>query len=193
MVIVKSKVRSWWGLALVVPLVVLFAACGGDDDGGDSATPEPEGGMVVASDSFQEGSGLPDVYTCVGDDQSPPVSWLEAPAEAVAFALIMDDPDAGGFVHWVIYDIPGDVRDLPIDLPDGEQLANGAKQGENGFGDVGYGGPCPPEGETHTYRFRVFALDAETGLEAGASAEDVEAAFEGHVLDQGQITTTAAR
>lgn len=178
---------------VVLGLLVALAACGGDDDdGGENATPEPVGGMVVASDSFQEGSGIPDVYTCVGDDQSPPLSWLDAPAEAVAFAVVMDDLDAG-FVHWVMYDIPGDITDLPIDLPDGEELANGAKQGENDFGDVGYGGPCPPEGETHTYRFRVFALDQETGLDAAMRAEDVEAAIEGHVIETGQITTTAGR
>lgn len=182
------------GFGLVAALVMLAVACGGDDDGGGgSETPEPSGGLVIASDSFQQGSGIPDEYTCVGKGQSPPLSWLGAPAEAAAFAVIMDDPDAGGFVHWVVYDIPGDVTDLPIDIPDGEVMANGAKQGENSFGDVGYGGPCPPEGETHTYRFRVFALDAATGLEAGATAAEVEAAIDEHVLDEGQITATAAR
>ncbi len=185
--------RSWWFAVLAG--VLLVAACGGDDDGGTGGeTPEPTvGGMIIASDSFQEGSGLPDTYGCVGDDQSPPLSWLQSPEDAVSFALVMDDPDAGGFVHWLVYDIPADATDLPIDLPDGEELDNGSKQGKNGFGDVGYGGPCPPVGETHTYRFRVFALDAETGVPAGATWDEVELAIEGHVLDEGQVTATYGR
>jgi Raf kinase inhibitor-like YbhB/YbcL family protein len=172
--------------------LALAAACGGDDDGG-TQTAAPSGEMVVASDNFDGGSGIPDAHTCLGPDQSPPLTWLGAPEGTAAFALIMDDPDAGGFVHWVVYDIPGGVTDLPIDLPDGDELEIGGKQGENSFGEVGYSGPCPPAGETHNYRFRVFALDAETGLPAGANAEDVQAAIEPHVLDQGLITATAAR
>jgi Raf kinase inhibitor-like YbhB/YbcL family protein len=108
--------------------------------------------------------------------------------------LIADDPDAprGTFVHWVIYNLPSDTRGLPEDVPNQQILPSGAAQGVNGAGSVGYMGPCPPSG-THRYFFKVYALDTQLGLGAGASNEEVLDAMEGHVLGEGQLMGTYRR
>jgi Raf kinase inhibitor-like YbhB/YbcL family protein len=176
----------------MLAVLVFMAACG--DDGGDpTPTPSLAGGIVLGSDDIEQGSGIPDAYSCVAQNQSPPLTWLNAPDQTQFFALVMDDPDADGFVHWVVYDIPGDRTDLPIDIPQGDTIDGGGKQGENSAGDIGYTGPCPPEGQTHTYRFRLYALAEETGLDPGASFDQVLPAIETHSLDQGQLTAMFGR
>ena len=92
----------------------------------------------------------------------------------------------GTFVHWVLYDLPADVRELQENVPDAKTLPNGAKQGANGFGRIGYGGPCPPSG-THRYFFKIYALDTQTNLPPGQGKAQLLRAMEGHILAQGQI------
>jgi Raf kinase inhibitor-like YbhB/YbcL family protein len=108
--------------------------------------------MELTSDSFADGDTIPARYTCDGDDVSPPLAWTDPPEGTAAFVLIVDDPDAGGFVHWLLTDIPGDARELP----EGEGDAIG-QPGSNDFGRPGWGGPCPPSG-VHRYVFTLFAL-----------------------------------
>ena len=83
--------------------------------------------------------------------------------------LIADDPDAPGgtWVHWVIYDLPADTKELPEAVAKTEALPSGAKQGVNDFRKLGYNGPCPPPGSAHRYYFRLYALDAPTDLKPG--------------------------
>jgi Raf kinase inhibitor-like YbhB/YbcL family protein len=85
------------------------------------------------------------------------------------------------------------VSELPAGLPAGEQFGNGSKQAVNGFGDAAYGGPCPPEGEEHEYIFRLYALDAELGLEGGADAGDVRAALADHTLALSELAVVYGR
>jgi hypothetical protein len=92
----------------------------------------------------------------------------------------------GTFVHWVLYDLPADMRELQENVPDAKTLPNGAKQGANGFGRIGYGGPCPPSG-THRYFFKIYTLDAATNLAPGQKKAQLLKAMEGHILAQGQI------
>ncbi len=101
----------------------------------------------------------------------------------------MDDPDApvGTWVHWVLYDVPADAKELPEAVPKQEQLASGARQGHNDFGKTGYGGPCPPPGKPHRYFFKLYALDAKLNLKAGATKADVERAMKGHILAQAEL------
>jgi Raf kinase inhibitor-like YbhB/YbcL family protein len=96
----------------------------------------------------------------------------------------MDDPDTarGVFTHWVLFDLPAETRSLQESLPKTERLDNGAVQGRNDAGRVGYQGPCPPAGNPHRYRFHLYALDATLGLAPSASKSDVLAAMQGHVL-----------
>jgi Raf kinase inhibitor-like YbhB/YbcL family protein len=93
----------------------------------------------------------------------------------------------------VIYDLPADTRSLDEGMSRDATLANGAKQGKNDFGKTGYGGPAPPPGKPHRYFFKLYALDALTGLPTGATKEQVLAAIKGHVLAEGQLMGRYAR
>src|SRR5919106_707230 len=107
--------------------------------------------MELTSSSFEDGGSIPSRYTCDGADISPPLAWSDVPDGTETFALIVDDPDARGFVHWVLTGIPGDRRDLP----EGEGDSIGTP-GPNNFGRTGWGGPCPPA--EHRYVFTLYAL-----------------------------------
>src|SRR5216117_961284 len=150
----------------------------------------------LASAAFREGAVIPDKYTCDGVDVSPALTWSGAPAGTRSFALIADDPaaPAGTWVHWVLYNLPADVSELPENIAKVESLdLGGARQGRNDFRRPGYGGPCPPPGPAHRYFFKLYALDAPLKLKAGAQKRDVEAAMEGHVLATAQLMGTYAR
>jgi len=97
----------------------------------------------LTSSAFQAGADIPRKYTCDGEDVSPPLRWENAPGGTKAFAMIADDPDAPGgtWVHWVIYDLPAETKELTEGVPKTEVIAGGAKQGINDFRKVGYGGP----------------------------------------------------
>ena len=143
----------------------------------------------LKSSAFSNGGAIPPKFTCDGLDVSPELSWNDPPEGIKAFALIMDDPDApsGTWVHWVVYDLPPSVRELPEGVPKKKDVQIGARQGMNDFRRVGYGGPCPPHGAAHRYSFRLYALDQPTQLPAGASKGDVEHAMKGHILAQSEL------
>jgi Raf kinase inhibitor-like YbhB/YbcL family protein len=145
----------------------------------------------LTSAAFKDGGEIPAQFTCDGANHSPPLSWSGAPAQTAAFALIVEDPDApaGTFIHWVLYDLSGATNALPEGIPKGGSLPQlgGARQGRTSAGDVGYGGPCPPPGAPHHYHFRLFALDAKLGLEAGATRDQVMSAMRGHELGSAEI------
>ena len=142
-----------------------------------------------ATAAFSAGGAIPKKFTCDGPDVSPKLAWNEPPAGTQSLAVIMDDPDAprGTWVHWVLYDLPGDTRELSENILKQEQLAGGARQGRNDFGKTGYGGPCPPPGKPHRYLFKLYALDAKLNLKAGATKADVELAMQGHILAQAEL------
>jgi Raf kinase inhibitor-like YbhB/YbcL family protein len=150
------------------------AACGGDDDdagsgsgsGSGSGGPADSGGLSVTSAAFEAGEPIPERYTCDGEETSPPLTITGVPADTAELAVVVRDPDADGFVHWVIAGIPADAAGID----EGAPPAN-AVEAENGFGEPGWAGPCPPEGN-HTYEFTVYALAEPSGLEDGAGAED---------------------
>ncbi len=145
--------------------------------------------IKIKSAAFEEGGMIPKKYTCDGRDVSPPLSWTSVPEGTKSLALICDDPDAptrGTWIHWVIFNIPADTRELPESIPPQKTLAMGAKQGINDFRKIGYGGPCPPSG-THRYYFYLYALDTEINLEGGATKEQLMRAMEGHILAEGKI------
>ena len=141
--------------------------------------------MNLTSTSFQGGQ-IPARFTCNGAGLSPQLAWGAQPTGTATFALIVADPDAPGraFVHWVLYDLPAGTRALAEGLP---QLPDGARQGRNDFGDLGYGGPCPPHGAAHHYVFNLYALDAKLNLPAGTSGAQLEAAMQGHILAHGEL------
>jgi Raf kinase inhibitor-like YbhB/YbcL family protein len=144
--------------------------------------------IKITSSAFAEGGMIPTKYTCDGEDVSPPLQWGEVPEGTKTIALINDDPDApmGTWVHWVLFNLPADVKELTENIPPDKTLPNGAKQGITDFRRIGYGGPCPPGG-THRYFFKLYALDTEIDLEAGADKEQLLKAMEGHILGKGQL------
>ena len=146
----------------------------------------------ITSNAFRSGSSVPKKFTCDGPDVSPALSWTGAPAKTKSFALIVDDPDApvGTWVHWVLYNLPSDTRNVAEGTPKDPRLPNGALQGRNDFGKVGYNGPCPPRGSAHRYFFKIYALDSPMGLKPGATKADLERAMKGHTLDQAQLIGT---
>jgi Raf kinase inhibitor-like YbhB/YbcL family protein len=110
---------------------------------------------------------------------SPPLAWDGAPAAAKALVLIVDDPDARGFIHWVAFDIPATTSGQ---LPEGLSISRyPPRQGKNGFGRTGWGGPCPPSG-THHYRFRLIAVSQELGLPGTPTAGQALKATEGKMV-----------
>jgi len=147
------------------------------------------GTMKISSTAFAAGETIPKKFTCDGPDASPALSWTEPPAKTQSFALIMDDPDApvGTWVHWVLFDLPLEARELAEGVAKQDQLPNGARQGRNDFGKIGYGGPCPPPGNPHRYFFKLYALDAKLNLKAGATKADVERAMKGHILAHAEV------
>jgi Raf kinase inhibitor-like YbhB/YbcL family protein len=151
--------------------------------------------FTLASPAFRSGAAIPDRYTCRGSDDSPALVWTGLPAEAASFAIIMDDPDApaGTWVHWVIWNIPATSHLLQANVTRGGTLADGAMQGKNGFGKVGYNGPCPPPGKTHRYFFRLYALDSKLTLQPGATRKELDDAMKGHILGKAEHMGTYFR
>jgi len=140
--------------------------------------------FTVQSADFANGADIPKQFTCSGEDRSPALEWNGAPAGTKSFALIVEDPDApaGTWVHWVIFNIPGNAHGLHGGFEKKDQLADGTRQGQNDFRKIGYNGPCPPPGKPHRYFFKLYALGSELSLGPGATKGDVERAMEGHIL-----------
>ena len=149
----------------------------------------------LTSSAFAVGGEIPNQYTCKGQDVSPALAWSGAPAHTASFAIIMDDPDApaGTWVHWVMWDVPGSAHLLPEGVAKREQLDDGARQGRNSFGKIGYNGPCPPAGQTHRYFFRIYALDGKLDLQPAATREHSDDAMQGHILAQSEYMGTFHR
>lgn len=111
--------------------------------------------MKLKSKDFENGGMIPSVFTCDDRDISPHLAWEDVPEDAKSFALIVDDPDApmGTWVHWLLCNIPPNLRELPQN-----NVPSGALQVKNDFGKTNYGGPCPPSG-VHRYFFKLYALN----------------------------------
>jgi len=143
--------------------------------------------FTVSSAAFSEGGAIPKEYTCDGADHTLPVAWSGVPAGTVELALVMDDPDARGFVHWVVVGIPAAASGL-----DGASLPAGAREGKTGFGRAGYGGPCPPSG-THHYVITLYALSAPLSLPPAPTADELLQAAAGQTIATATLRGTYQR
>jgi len=150
--------------------------------------------LKLTSSAFTEGQPIPRTYTCDGVNVSPPLEWTGVASTAKTLAIIADDPDAPGgtWVHWVLYSLPANNIGLVENLPATEKLVAGGFQGTTDFGKVGYGGPCPPSG-THRYFFKLYVVDSELSLKAGATKQELLKAMEGHIVGQAQLMGTYRR
>lgn len=142
-------------------------------------------GFKLSSPSFEEGGNIPPDHTCHGKNISPALSWVGAPEETHSFVLIVEDPDSpiGNWTHWVLYNIPPGISNLPSGIPAADHLANNEIQGRNDFQTLGYGGPCPPSG-VHRYFFRLYALDYAPPMESGLTRTAVLNMMKGHIIGE---------
>jgi Raf kinase inhibitor-like YbhB/YbcL family protein len=148
--------------------------------------------LAIESAAFPDGGEIPAVHTCEGDERSPPLAWSGVPAGTRSLALVVDDPDAPDpraprvvFVHWVLYDVPPSVGDLP----EGASVPAGAREGLNDWKRRGYGAPCPPVGR-HRYFWKLYALDAMLGDLGTPTKARLLEAMKGHVLEEAQLMGT---
>jgi Raf kinase inhibitor-like YbhB/YbcL family protein len=140
--------------------------------------------LQVTSPEFKEGSPIPDKFSSYGENQIPAINWTPEPASARSYVLLVEDPDAPGskpFVHWLVTNIPVDVRHEP---------GNGTPA-KNENGDTTYYGPHPPAGSPHHYHFQVFALDLPTVQ--SQDRDGVTQEMKGHVVAKGELVGTYQR
>ena len=174
--------------AILVVLPVLIAGgCGSTSKPSTSSTPAQA--SIVLTSGFVPGARVPRVYTCDGQDVSPPIRATGLPPATKELVVVMRDPDApgGNFIHWAIAHLEPATRSLG--LPTGAKPP-GAVLGRNSFGSLGYRGPCPPAGPAHHYQITVYALGQPSGLKQGFSADQLSGL---PILDQGTLTGTYAR
>ena len=175
----------------LVPVLMLAVAAAGCSHDGRALKPVPPGAtappttsattapaaqpgasigaapLALTSPAFAPGAAMPVELTCDSTNVSPSLQWTGVPAGTVQLALTVTDPDAKGFVHWVVADLPAAATGIgPGAVPEG------ATQAQNGKGTLGGTGPCPPQGPAHHYVFTLYALSAPSGVVAGMSAAD---------------------
>ncbi|MEK7087023.1 MAG: YbhB/YbcL family Raf kinase inhibitor-like protein [Patescibacteria group bacterium] len=143
--------------------------------------------FLLSSPEFKTNSFIPKRFTCDGENISPRLEIKNVPADAKSLVLIMDDPDATGGVtwdHWLLWNIEPETQFIHED-----DVPLGAFQGTTSFGEMRYGGPCPPEGsKPHRYMFKLYALDERLTLSRGATKSQIEKAMAGHILGQAVFT-----
>jgi Raf kinase inhibitor-like YbhB/YbcL family protein len=159
---------------------VALAACGGDDKVG-SAPAAPAAGLTLSSPAFRPGATIPTRYTCKGAGDRPALRFGGVPPGATELALVVIDPDAGGFVHWTVYGMAPSVRGIPA-----TSLPAGAREGKNSSGDTGWTPPCPPSG-MHRYEFELYWLRERSGLDAGADPQKVVDAITAGAAGRGEL------
>ena len=140
--------------------------------------------FALACDAFDSNQPIPYEYTFAGGNAIPPLNWSNAPGTTKQFALIVDDSNAGGFVHWLLYNIPAATTSLVGGIP------AGSAEGVNSTLGLGYFGPDPPPGKVHHYRFRLYALNAELNLAAGLTKAQLVSRMTGHILGMRELVGT---
>lgn len=154
-------------------------------------------GMTLTSPDIKPGAAIAEEQAnssegCAGGNVSPALAWIGAPSGTKSFAVSLYDPDApggGGFWHWWVVNLPAETKSLPKGAGSGTGLPAGAIQPRNDFGEPGYGGPCPPSGKPHRYRFTVYALDIEKiPIDANASPASAGLAVNSHALAKATLS-----
>ena len=151
------------------------------------------GNLKLTSSDFEDGGEIPRECGYKNGNKVPPLTISGIPEGTKSLALVMDDPDAMGavgkvWVHWIVWDmdpINGEIRENLGDI------LSIAVEGITDFGEMGYGGPAPPD-KRHTYVFKLYALDCELDLSNESTKADVEKAIEGHIIEQATLTGTYA-
>jgi hypothetical protein len=178
------------GAIVVIAGAVMISRDPAPEAGAASENKNMSSTLTLNTSAFEQGQTIPSKYTCDGDNVSPPLSFGGVPEGTKTLALIMDDPDVpkqlkpdGVFDHWTLFNITPDTREIP-------ENGSAGTAGANGAGKSAYTGPCPPaqyEPSEHRYFFRLYALDGELDLPAGASKNDVLTAMEGHIISEVEL------
>jgi Raf kinase inhibitor-like YbhB/YbcL family protein len=161
-----TRATSW---CVLLALAAALAACGGGPDkvGTEPAAAAAPASLRVTSTAFAPNGRIPARYSCTGEGARPPLRFGGVPRRASELALVVIDPDAGGFVHWTVYGMQPGARGIAA-----RGLPPGAREGVSSTGETGWTPPCPPSG-THRYRFELYWLRSRSGLAAGAEPQDV--------------------
>ena len=186
--------QRMWRLAFVLLATIgMAAAQQNNPPTGTSSTPP----LKLTSTAFSDSTAYPHKYTCIADPNiikrgpgtSPPLQWSDVPKDTASFVLIFHDLEprleksSEDYLHWMIWNLPADARELPEGVPPNAELPDGAQQGYNDGGQIGYRGPCAAPGIPHHYTFELFALDLRLKIAPGATRADVLKAINGHVLE----------
>lgn len=154
--------------------------------------------LEIHSPAFKTGAAMPAIYTCDGQNISPPLSWGGVPGGAKSLVLIVDDPDAPDpaapkmtFVHWLLYNLPPDSAGLPENVSP-VSLPVGTREGVSDYKRTGYGGPCPPIGR-HRYFFKLYALDIVLPDLQKPNKPQLEKAMQGHIVMLAELIGTYQR
>lgn len=144
----------------------------------------------LSSSGFKNLEKIPKRYTCLGQNQSPDLSWTNPPTGTESFALCVKDPDAPGglFIHWIAYNIPSDLTELPEGIEKTAVTLHGICQGLNHLDQVGYTGPCPPAKQIHRYIFTIYALDCRLTLPPLTTYETFTKEIQPHILNKAEFT-----
>jgi Raf kinase inhibitor-like YbhB/YbcL family protein len=176
------------GLALIA-LFVLRERRRADIAEGQTSLP-----LVVKSSSFSDGGTIPKKYTCLGENLSPALEFDSPPVGTKSIAIVMDDLDSPfGFVHWLVYNIPGQAHAISEGASSQKALPTGATEGLGTMGTSSYAGPCPPSSTPHRYVIRVYALATDAPLGPGITKRQLASAVKGQVLAEGQWTGVFSR
>jgi Raf kinase inhibitor-like YbhB/YbcL family protein len=147
--------------------------------------------LILESSAFKDGQEIPKKYGYKNGNARPPLTIRDVPKGAKSLALIMDDPDAVGavgklWVHWVVWNIDAGTKEIAE-----SSLPQGTVEGTTDFGQVGYGGPAPPD-KRHTYIFKLYALNTKLTLQKGATKRQLEDAMQNHIIAQTSLCGTYA-
>ena len=145
--------------------------------------------MEIKSSVFDSSGYIPDRYTCDVQNISPAITWSGVPDQAKSLVFICDDLDASFkvWVHWLVYNIPVSLQGFKEGATVAELAKQGVMAGRNDFGNLGYGGPCPPPGKPHRYNFKLYALDVVLKLEEGATKKELVIAMQGHIIAEARL------
>ncbi len=186
--------------ALCLPVLLIGALIGCAPSAPTLPEPSPElpagaptpQSFGLTSPAFQADALIPDRFTCHGADLSPALAWSTPPVGTHSLALVVDDPDAvkvAGHVwdHWLLFNLPASTQSLSEGIPAANELPDGSRQGKNSSSGIGYTGPCPPGGQTHVYRFVLYAVDIVLDLKPGTTKAEILQAIQGHILAQAEL------
>jgi Raf kinase inhibitor-like YbhB/YbcL family protein len=185
----KKKANAFL-LAVLLAGMLMISGCVRNESEGSASKESPVTGkgyesmkiqsIKVFSSAFESNGTIPRKYTCNGENINPPLEFEGIPEEADSLVLILDDPDAPmkTFTHWIVWNIEPVAKLEEDSIP--------GVEGINDFRKIGYGGPCPPSG-THRYFFKVYALDKQLEIKAGASRKELESEMIGHIIAEGEL------